>query len=71
MKPIYIFLAGLTMSRCMCLASEWGTLDRTLPVTGEVELDVVSNPGGVTISTGSVASVRVRAVIKPISRHRT
>ena len=28
------------------LASDQGSFDRTLRVTGEVELEVVSNPGG-------------------------
>lgn len=47
-------------------ASEPGTLDRTLPVTGPVALDVRSDPGGVYITAGSSATVVVHALIKPL-----
>ena len=48
------------------LASEPGTFDRTLDVSGPVTLDVRADPGGIIISTGSSASVVVHAVIKPL-----
>ncbi len=47
-------------------ASEPGTFDRTLPVSGPVTLDVRSDPGGVYITTGSSANVVVHAIIKPL-----
>ena len=47
-------------------ASEPGTFDRTLPVTGPVALDVRSDPGGVYITTGSSPNVVVHAIIKPL-----
>ncbi len=48
------------------LASTPGSFDRTLPVTGEVDLEVISNPGGMTITAGTASSVRVHAVIRPL-----
>ena len=47
-------------------ASEPGTFDRTLPVSGPVTLDVRSDPGGVYITTGSSLNVVVHAIIKPL-----
>jgi hypothetical protein len=47
-------------------ASEPGTFDRTLPVSGPVTLDVRSDPGGVYITTGSSPNVVVHAIIKPL-----
>jgi hypothetical protein len=47
-------------------AAEPATFQRTLAVTGEVDLEVSSNPGGMTITSGSATTVQVRAVIKPI-----
>ena len=66
MKPIFLALSALLLSSSISLASESRTVDRSLPVTGEVDLDVVSNPGGVTITAGSAASVQVHAVMKPL-----
>jgi hypothetical protein len=52
---------------CMqAFASEPGSFDRTLPVSGPVMLDVQSDPGGVYITTGSSAAVVVHATIKPL-----
>jgi hypothetical protein len=48
------------------LASEAGAFDRTLPVSGVVDLDIKSDPGGIIVKTGSSGSVRVHAVIKPL-----
>jgi hypothetical protein len=42
------------------------TFDRTLPVSGAVDLDIQSNPGGIIVQTSAAASVRVHAVIKPV-----
>ena len=50
----------------IAFASEPGSFDRTLPVTGPVTLDVRSDPGGVYIKSGSSANVVVHAVIKPL-----
>lgn len=48
------------------LASDPGAFERTLPVSGAVFLDVKSDPGGASITSGPDASVRVRAIIKPL-----
>jgi hypothetical protein len=50
----------------IALASESGTFDRKLTVSGPVDLDVRSDPGGIVVTAGSAASVRVHAVIKPL-----
>jgi hypothetical protein len=50
----------------LALASEPGKFERTLVVSGPVDLDVRSDPGGVEITAGPSGSVRVRAVIKPM-----
>lgn len=58
--------ASFLLGVCVVFASEPGSFDRTLSVSGSVELDVRSDPGGIVITTGSADSVRVHAVIKPL-----
>lgn len=65
MKTTLLGLGVLLSANPLALPSTPGTFDRTLPVTGAVELDVISNPGGMKITAGSAASVRVHAVIRP------
>jgi hypothetical protein len=57
-----VLLAGASGA----LASDPGSFDRTLAVTGPVFLDVKSDPGGAVITTGPEATVRVHAIIKPL-----
>ncbi len=66
MKTALFALSVLLSASPLVLASTPGTFDRTLAVTGAVDLDVIGNPGGMTITTGSAASVRVHAVIRPL-----
>ncbi|WP_321476643.1 DUF4097 family beta strand repeat-containing protein [uncultured Paludibaculum sp.] len=66
MKTHLLTFAAILLAGSPAEASETRTVDRTLPVTAEVELDVVSNPGGVTVTAGSSAVVRIRATIKPL-----
>src|SRR5664279_1085378 len=66
MKSIFRASVVLVLGTCVALASESGTFDRTLSVSGPVDLDVRSDPGGIIITAGSVSSVRVHAVIKPL-----
>jgi hypothetical protein len=64
-----VLCAALVLLVCACwaLGSEPGAFDRTLLVSGPVNLDVRSDPGGLHITTGSsTTSVRVHAVIKPL-----
>jgi putative adhesin len=62
LKTLVFLFAGTYLA----IASEAGTFDRTLPVSGVIDLDIKSNPGGIIVKTGSSASVRVHAVIKPL-----
>lgn len=66
MKTIVFALSVLIWAGNVAAASETRTVDRNLVVTGEVGLDVSSNPGGVTIRAGSAGSVRIHAVIRPL-----
>ncbi len=58
-------MAGVLASSAV-FGSDPGSFDRTLNVTGTVELDAKSDRGGVYITVGSAASVRVRAILKPM-----
>jgi DUF4097 and DUF4098 domain-containing protein YvlB len=66
MRLVFIASAALALVTCIALASEPGTFDRTLSVSGPVDLDVRSDPGGIIITSGSAVSVRVHAVIRPL-----
>ncbi len=66
MRLAFTASAALLLGTCIALASESGTFDRTLSVSGRVDLDVRSDPGGIIITSGSAAAVRVHAVIKPL-----
>lgn len=57
-----VLLAGASGA----MASDPGSFDRTLAVSGPVFLDVKSDPGGLSISTGPDSSVHVHAIIKPL-----
>ena len=56
----------LVVGACSAFASDPGSFERTLAVSGPVRLDVRSDPGGVNIMAGSSTAVRVRALIKPL-----
>jgi hypothetical protein len=45
-------------------ASEEGTFDRSLAVTGPVELEVMTGSGDITVRAGSTSAVHVHGVIK-------
>jgi hypothetical protein len=54
---------------CIALATqlaalEEGSFDRTLSVSGPVELDVKTASGGITVTHGSPGSVRIHAILK-------
>jgi hypothetical protein len=61
-RAFFILLTGAFAA----LGSEPGTFDRAFLVSGPVNLDVRSDPGGIIITAGSSAAVRVHAVIKPL-----
>lgn len=41
-----------------------GSFERSIPVSGQVELDVTTDSGGIVITPGVAGSVRVRALLK-------
>ena len=66
MKVTFVLALGVLSWVHCAAASEAGKFERTLSVTGAVDLDVISNPGGMSIVAASASSVRVRAVIRPL-----
>jgi hypothetical protein len=66
MRSISKVSGALLLGTCIALASDTGRFDRTLSVSGPVDLDVRSDPGGIVITRGSATSVRVHATIKPL-----
>ncbi|HWF48383.1 MAG TPA: DUF4097 family beta strand repeat-containing protein [Bryobacteraceae bacterium] len=45
-------------------AQEQGSFDKSLPVSGRVELDVKTDSGGISIVPGSAGMVRIHAILK-------
>ena len=66
LKRLAFYISASFLFCAFAFASEPGTFDRTLPVSGPVTLDVRSDPGGVYITTGSSLNVVVHAIIKPL-----
>ena len=58
-------MATLFMS-VPAVATETRTVDRTLTITGEVDLDASTGPGSVFIAAGPAGVVRIHAVIRPL-----
>ena len=56
-------LAVLSTAPALAYSAE-GSFERTLQVTGPVELEVKTGSGNITISTGAAGSVKVRATIR-------
>jgi hypothetical protein len=67
MKSSHIALIFVFMFGISSWAVEPRTVERTLPVAGEADLDVSSGPGGVRIFAGAAGTVRVRAMIRPLA----
>lgn len=66
-KPALLLLLLLLAAATVpmrALAEETGTFDRTLNVSGQVDLDVRSGSGNITIHTGSTSTVHVYAKVK-------
>jgi DUF4097 and DUF4098 domain-containing protein YvlB len=64
MKLSTLMMATPLLLAGAALASEPGKFDRTLAVTGPVNLDIQSGPGGINISVGTAESFVVHAVIR-------
>jgi hypothetical protein len=65
-QRIACFIAAPLLVSTYALASEPGSFDRTLPVSGQVTLDIQSGPGGINITSGAASSVTVHAVIRSV-----
>jgi hypothetical protein len=68
-KTIWQIAVSLLAVACLGLAvpgfaRDEGSFDRTLKVTGPVELDVSTGAGDITVQAGASSEVRVHAVIK-------
>lgn len=61
-----LWLSALCVAACAPLmqAAEQGSFDRTLSVSGPVDLDVKTDSGGISIRRGSSTSVHVHAILK-------
>ena len=57
-------LAAAILAAGVVSAEEQGSFERTLTVSGPVDLDVVTDSGGITVITGPAGSVRVHAILK-------
>src|ERR1035441_2913221 len=66
LTKLALYISAPFLFGACTLASEPGTFDRTVVVTGPVTLDVRADSGGVIITTGSSTSVVVHGVIKPL-----
>ncbi|MGH9524911.1 MAG: DUF4097 family beta strand repeat-containing protein [Terriglobales bacterium] len=63
-RRLAVLLVVLSLFALPLLASEEGTFDRTLKVTGPVDLDVNTGSGSITVSRGSDGQVVVHATIR-------
>jgi DUF4097 and DUF4098 domain-containing protein YvlB len=63
-KLIGIFLVASALASLPLHASETGTFDRTLQVSGTVDLDVTSGSGNIKVHTGGNGSVYIHATIR-------
>lgn len=64
MKSFVPALAALILCAGVLFADEQGSFEKTLTVTGPVDLDVVTDSGGITVLPGPAGSVRVHAILK-------
>src|SRR5690242_21379787 len=64
MRYSALALAAAILAAGVLSAEEQGSFEKTLTVTGPVDLDVVTDSGGITVMTGPAGSVRVHAMLK-------
>jgi hypothetical protein len=62
MRPIAIFLFAAIATFA---AADETTFDRTLTVSGPVNLDVMTDAGGILVTHGAAGSVHVHGILKP------
>ena len=62
---LFAVLALLSISLGVCYAQKYnGSFDRTLKVTGFVDLDLATDSGGIYVVPGPPGSVRIRGLLK-------
>jgi hypothetical protein len=61
---LYLLSATLLAASSLALAQGEATFDRSLSVSGPVDLDVTTDSGGIVVTAGSPNTVHVHAVLK-------
>jgi hypothetical protein len=64
MKSLIPGIFLLTIATGLLPAAEEGSFDKSVTVSGSVDLDVQTDSGGITIRQGSSGTVRVHAILK-------
>jgi DUF4097 and DUF4098 domain-containing protein YvlB len=65
MKALVISFASLALAAAlMARSDEDGSFDKSLTVSGPVDLDVQTDSGGIDVRQGSSGSVRIHAILK-------
>jgi Putative adhesin len=65
MKPCVLVLASITVASGIASAEHAdGSFDRSLTISGPVDLDVQTDSGGIAVTPGSSGSLRVHAILK-------
>lgn len=65
MKIFVLGFVAITVASGVLLAAEGdGSFDRSLPISGPVDLDVRTDAGGITVTAGTAASLHIHAVLK-------
>ena len=65
MKPVVFTVLFLSIAvGFSAAADEDGSFDRTLSVSGKVQLDLKTDSGGITVVPGSSGAVRIHAILK-------
>ncbi len=65
MKASTLILFSLTLATGLAAgAAQEGSFDKTLTVSGPVDLDVKTESGGITVTRGSSGSVQIHAILK-------
>jgi hypothetical protein len=65
MRSVVFTVLALSLSGALATAAEeQGSFDKDLQVSGSVNLDVVTDSGGITVVAGSGGMVRIHAILK-------
>ncbi|HEX4810780.1 MAG TPA: DUF4097 family beta strand repeat-containing protein [Bryobacteraceae bacterium] len=64
MRSLLSVLVLSLMAGLSVYAQQEGSFDKTLTVSGRVDLDVTTDSGGITVTPGSGGTVRIHAILK-------